>query len=379
MQQKIAKWFEKKWVANTVTGCIIVLFYLIISNISVIGDWFGDMLGYFSTVIYGCVLAYIMNPLATFFEKRAFARIKSSDMRRYLSVAVTVIIVIATFSLIMSVLIPQLFGSVQMFVSNLGVYSKQLKAYIVKNVPMFADKIGSSDSIMDGIIGYITSNYTNIISISTDTGKRVIEWIIAFILSVYLLLERGRMIAGFKRLMSALFKPSKCDKMIGFIKYCNKIMSKYVTLSLIDGAIVGIVTSIFMLIMDMEYVWLISIVVGVTNLIPTFGPLVGGVIGGFILLMVNPMHALAFACFIIVLQMIDGYLLKPKLFGSSFGISGLWILIFILVGGNVFGIAGILLAIPMATIMDYIYHEGILKWLENRRAEVVDKSSEPLD
>jgi predicted PurR-regulated permease PerM len=134
-----------------------------------------------------------------------------------------------------------------------------------------------------------------------------------------------------------------------------------------------------MLIMDMEYVWLISIVVGVTNLIPTFGPIVGGVIGGFILLMVNPMHALAFVCFIIVLQMMDGYLLKPKLFGSSFGISGLWILIFILVGGNVFGIAGILLAIPMATIVDYVYHEGILKWLENRKVEVVDKSGEPLD
>jgi predicted PurR-regulated permease PerM len=320
-----------------------------------------------------------MNPLVTFCEKRVFKRIKSPDMRRYLSVAVTVIVVIATFSLIMSVLIPQLFGSVQMFVSNLRVYSKQLKAYIVKNVPMFADKIGSSDSIMDSIIGYITHNYTNIISISTDTGKRVIEWIIAFILSVYLLLERGRMIAGAKRLLNALFKPSKCDKMIGFIKYCNKIMSKYVTLSLIDGAIVGIVTSIFMLIMDMEYVWLISIVVGVTNFIPTFGPIVGGVIGGFILLMVNPMHALAFVCFIIVLQMMDGYLLKPKLFGSSFGISGLWILIFILVGGNVFGIAGILLAIPMATIVDYVYHEGILKWLENRKVEVVDKSGEPLD
>lgn len=379
MQQKIAKLFEKKWVANAVTGCIIVLFYLIVSNISILRDWFSDMIGYFSTIIYGCVLAYIMNPLVTFCEKRVFRRVKSLDMRRYLSVAVTVMVVIATLSLIMSVLIPQLFGSVQMFVSNLGVYSKQLKAYIVKNVPMFADKIGSSDSIMDSVIGYITHNYTNIISISTDTGKRVIEWIIAFILSVYLLLERGRMIAGAKRLLNALFKPSKCDKMIGFIKYCNKIMSKYVTLSLIDGAIVGIVTSIFMLIMDMEYVWLISIVVGVTNLIPTFGPIVGGVIGGFILLMVNPMHALAFACFVIVLQMMDGYLLKPKLFGSSFGISGLWILIFILVGGNVFGIAGILLAIPMATIVDYVYHEGILKWLENRKTEVVDKSSEPLD
>ncbi|MCR5746434.1 MAG: AI-2E family transporter, partial [Lachnospiraceae bacterium] len=107
--------------------------------------------------------------------------------------------------------------------------------------------------------------------------------------------------------------------------------------------------------------------VGVTNLAPTFGPIVGGVIGVFILLFASPMDALLFVIFTLVIQTIDGYVIKPKLFGTSLGVSALWILVAILLFGRLFGVMGILLAIPLAAICDFVYRDGILKKLEKRK------------
>jgi predicted PurR-regulated permease PerM len=105
-------------------------------------------------------------------------------------------------------------------------------------------------------------------------------------------------------------------------------------------------------------------VVAVTNLIPTFGPIIGGAIGAFLLLLVEPWYALVFIIFTLILQNIDGYILKPKLVGDSVGVSGLWVLIGVIVGGKMFGIVGILLAIPGVAILDMLYGEFLLPWLE---------------
>ena len=121
-----------------------------------------------------------------------------------------------------------------------------------------------------------------------------------------------------------------------------------------------------MWIMGMQYAGLVSVVVGFTNLIPTFGPIIGAAIGGLILLLVKPVHALIFVIFTLVLQTIDGYIIKPRLFGNTLGVSGLLILVAIVVGGNIFGVVGILLAIPFAAILDFSYKEAFLPWLEER-------------
>ncbi|MBP5652482.1 MAG: AI-2E family transporter, partial [Lachnospiraceae bacterium] len=125
--------------------------------------------------------------------------------------------------------------------------------------------------------------------------------------------------------------------------------------------------ALFMMIMRMQYVGMISVVVALTNLIPTFGPIFGGVVGAFILLMVKPWHALAFIIFTLVLQTVDGYIIKPNMFGDSLGVSGLLILVTIITGGKMFGVPGILLSIPFAAILDFVYKDYILvKLRENR-------------
>jgi predicted PurR-regulated permease PerM len=154
-----------------------------------------------------------------------------------------------------------------------------------------------------------------------------------------------------------------------FFDKCNKILIRYISFDIIDGLIVGVVNAIYMLIAGLPYAVLISVIVGITNLAPTFGPIVGAVIGGFILVLVNPWYALWFLVFTIILQTVDGYILKPRLFGESLGVSPLMILISIILGGRLFGVVGILLAIPFAAIFDFIWKDFILKKLEERKAK----------
>ncbi len=188
---------------------------------------------------------------------------------------------------------------------------------------------------------------------------------IAFILSVYLLAEKGKLKAGLRRLLRAVFG-ERYGGVSVFLHKCNDIVHRYIVSNLIDSLIVGVANAIFMTIAGMEYVGLTSFVVAVTNLIPTFGPVIGAVIGGFVLLMVKPVHALMFLVFTIILQVCDGYVIKPRLFGSSLGVSGLWILVGVVVGGSMFGVVGILVAIPAVAIIDLIYGSYLLPWLERR-------------
>ena len=151
-----------------------------------------------------------------------------------------------------------------------------------------------------------------------------------------------------------------------FIKRCNNIIIRYISFDIIDGIIVGIVNFIVMAIIGIPYSVLISVIAGVTNLAPTFGPIVGAAIGAFILILVQPWFCVAFLIITIVLQTVDGYILKPKLFGESLGVSPLMILIAIILGGRLFGVAGILLAIPFAAILDFVYRDFVLKKLEEK-------------
>ena len=173
--------------------------------------------------------------------------------------------------------------------------------------------------------------------------------------------------------MHAILSERMFQSSCKFWNHCNTIMIRYIVGELLDALIIGVSNFVFFLIAGLPYNLLISVVVGVTNLAPTFGPIVGGVVGAFILVLNNPWHALWFIIFTIILQTIDGYVIKPKLFGNTLGVSSVWILVCIIVGGRMFGVPGILLAIPFAAISDYVYNNYILVVLENRKSKKRDR------
>ena len=362
---------EKAWYSNAMAACIAVLVYVLLSHIPGVLGAIKSFIGYFKPVIMGCIIAYIVNPLQNFFYNRLFANLKPEKLRSVLSILLAFLLVVLFLAFSLFILIPQLVDSVQLFASNLDGYIATVSAFleswgVSKRTFDLTNIISSSESLLDTLAGIIRDNISNILSFSANAGKGLFNWIIAFILSIYFLSAKHSLKEGLSILLQALFPPERYRGAISFLYKCDRIFNRYIVFNILDSVIIGVSNAIFMTIMGMEYAGLVSFVVAITNLVPTFGPVVGAGIGAFILLMVKPMDALFFLIFTLILQTCDGYIIKPKLFSDSLGVSGLWILVGIIVGGNMFGVVGILLAIPVVAILDFTYNSYLLPWLKER-------------
>jgi len=363
---------------------------MLLSHLPQILGGFSTFYGFIKPVVVGAVIAYIFDPLARTFNSSVFRKIKNEKTKWKLSVATTIVVILAAIILLFVALIPQIVDSITTFVSNLGSYVDSSQELLAGFETQSGNKIFGIDvsgiadlgeRALDNLSRTFTDkeNVQNILSGSVSAGKGVFDIVIAFILAIYLLLDKHRLINGVSRLMSLILKDKNYVNAGEFIAKCNQILIRYISFDIIDGVIVGVVNFIFMLITDMNYSVLISVIVGVTNLAPTFGPIVGAVIGGFILVLVKPWHAVWFLIFTIILQTLDGYVLKPKLFGESLGVSPLMILISIILGGRLFGVVGILLAIPFAAIWDFVWKDFVLKKLEERKLKSYNKRVEDKD
>ena len=227
--------------------------------------------------------------------------------------------------------------------------------------------INSSGSLLDTLSSLLPRSLNNIVNTSINLTKSIFEAVVSFILAVYFLTAKDNLKAGFKFLLESALSPSVYPGTIDFLKNCHNIMLRYIVFDTLDGIIIGVSNGLFMAAAGMPYVVLVSVLVGVTNLAPTFGPFVGGIVGALILLLVNPWYALWFLLFTLILQTIDGYILKPKLFGDSLGVPAVWVLVSIIFFGRLFGVLGVIISIPLAAIVNYIYQTRIVNRLRKRR------------
>jgi predicted PurR-regulated permease PerM len=364
-------WLEKKWVAYSVATCSAVVLYLVLSHINLLFTGIHAVYSFISPVFAGLIIAYILNPVVKFFQKTLFHKVGSKKLGRNLSVMVTSLIVVVLIAILMVELIPQFVNSIIGLFSNLGGYATSLQNFLKTLNQTAASKdmdISGITSFGDKLLNMLTSsipnNMNNIINTSFSIGKGFINGFIASVMAIYFLLDKERLQHNFKKLLQVVLPERRYREIGDFWGRCNSILLQYIGCDFLDGLIVGVANFTFMVIAGIPYSLLISIFIGVTNLAPTFGPILGGTIGTAILLLVNPWYALWFLMFILVMHTIDGYIIKPKLFGNTMGVSPVWILITIIVGGRMFGIWGIMLAIPFAAIFDYVYKDLIWKKLE---------------
>ena len=360
-----------RWFPHAAALCIAVVLYVVLTHLAPVLGGVKTFLGYFASILIGCVLAYLLNPLAKFYQRRVFRKVRKEPLGWTLSIVLTVLTLLLFLVLLLGTLIPQLIDSITMLVDNMDVYLAGLQRMTdrlgISEMLNLDQLVGASGSVVNQLMKVLKDNIQDILTVSVSAGKGLVKWAIALIMSIYLLAAKSSLKAGAKRLMRALLPEKRYESTVAFFTRCDKILSRYIVFSLLDALIVGAVNAVFMACLGMQYVGLVSLVVAVTNLIPTFGPIIGCVIGGFILLLVNPVHALMFVIFTLVLQFLDGYVIKPKLFGNSLGVSGLLIMAAVIVCGNMFGIVGMLLAIPLAAILDFIYRDELLPALEKRR------------
>jgi predicted PurR-regulated permease PerM len=332
---------------------------------------FGTFVGYFRAVILGAVFAYLLSPLAIFFSTKVF-RGKVFDKTRWaLSVIFAVAVMLLAMTLLIWTLLPQLIDSIVLFSANIDGYATSLMN-LIENSSLYnlidqESFMTFSQNSLTSVTNFIKENAGNIVGFAASSGKNIASTVIAMILAIYLLMDSKRVVNGVKQLFSLVLPETGYKLFRDFVVRCDNILINYIVQSLLDALIIGSANAVFMTVTGMPYVGLISVVVGVTNLVPNFGPIVGGAIGAFILILIKPMSALGFVIFCLLLQTVDGYILKPRLFSGSLGVSGLLILSSTIVLGNMFSVLGILLSIPTAAVLSFLYHDYLLPWLKKRK------------
>lgn len=383
---------KQRWAAYSIATCSAVILYMFLSHIGVFLSWIGSLWGIFSTIVIGLCFSYLLNPVANYFERTLFKKVKKEESRHACSVILTIGCVVILLVLLIMMVVPSITGSITGIVNNYNVYYRNIQKlmYRINNSGQIQITQGLTielSQISDYVNQMIRTFFSNLKNTLTtvmgkigDIGSSLFNVVIGFVIAVYFLSAKNNMKQAFHRLRSALIDEERMHAENQFWDRCNRIFIQYIGCSLLDACIVGITNAIFMAVFKMENITLISLIVGITNLIPTFGPLIGGVLGLVFLLLTNPIHALYFLIFTIVLQILDGYVIKPKLFSDSLGLSPVLTLVSIILGGKMFGILGILLAIPVVAVAAMMYEERFLPWLqklkEGRKARSIPEASE---
>ena len=311
----------------------------------------------------GIAFAYLLCPVAAFFEEKLKKLKKISSIARPLSVLITSLAVLAAFSLLCAVLLPQLITSISDLVPKLpGMLETQLarlQKFLISNnqfASTAADLVESAESMLvTWIKTNLLSTVYNLASSLMSVGSAIINVLLAFIIMIYLLLDRERYLNQCRKIFHTISRNERVnDAVYDTLRQANKMFGGFISGKLIDSLIVGIICFVFMLILGLDYPLIISAIVGVTNIIPMFGPFIGAVPSAFLLLLVSPKQCIIFLIFIIVLQQVDGNLIGPRIMGDSIGLPALYITIAILMFGSLFGFIGMIVGVPTFATIYYV-------------------------
>ena len=365
------------WMPYTIAICAGVVLYSVINNLPAIGTSFRWLIGILKPILIGLAIAYLINPLVKLTDKGLSHAVKNDRVRNWIAITIAYAIVILFMVLLLYSLLPQLFGSVMQFINNINVYSVAVND-LLNNMEKSAlehgidvnQVINTGSSFVTDAVAWLTNNAGTMVGRSVTYGSEAVSLLISFILAIYFLLSKKMLLGGIDKLMGLTLKPERCMVIKKFLGRCNVIVSRFIIDDLLDALIVGVANFIFMTVMQMPYSVLISVVVAVTNLAPTFGPFVGAFIGGFILLLASPGDVIAFEIFTLILQLCDGYVIKPKLFGDTLGVPGVWMVSGIILGGELFGVLGILIAVPVVGIITFVYRDYIALLEFRKKAEL---------
>ena len=275
-----------------------------------------------------------------------------------LSIITAYLLLIAIVTGIIWFIIPQLFSSAKFFVSNFDGYYKNFVGIYNKYLGSLDLSLFKDTDILDtvykkiySLTEYIPEFLTKTFGVTAGIISGVVDVFIGLIFSVYLIADKKKLKSQVSKVFRVMLSENKYNKLVDFYNLTSKSFSHFINGQLTEAFILGILCFVGMKIFGFEYAVLISVIIGVTNLIPIFGPIFGTIPCALILLLVNPIHAIWFVVFIIVLQQIDSNIIYPRVVGNSVGLGPLWTLAAITIGGGLFGILGMLLSVPTMSVI----------------------------
>ena len=370
MIKKIKSYFTDSAVKNTITLCAAVRFYLALNNIPTIKTVFSNAVSIISPFIYAFAIAFILNRPMMWFERTLF---KDKKKKRILSVAVTFTIAISLISVLMVLVLPQIGLSIAYLVEAMPGFIQSVSQTAVEVMEQIHLNSRLSQQVQEmwnnigtGIMDFTVSVLPGVVNVSIGIGNAVVKSIMSTIIAIYMLASKDRLKFQIKKFFYAYFSKNFAEETFELGRMSNTIFSDFIIGKMIDSTIIGIIAFIGMLFIYPDYAVLIAIIIGVTNMIPFFGPFIGAIPSIFILLILSPFAAFVFLIFIIVLQQIDGNIIGPKVLGSSLGLSPLWILVGIIVGNGAMGFLGMVIGVPTFAVIYNLVSCNTKKKLEEK-------------
>ena len=357
------------------SACVILMFYDTFFQSRVLLDFFDKLMEVLSPVIYGLAFAYLLAPIVDFFDRLLKRGLKTAkpSLLRGLSILLTWLFVLALLYLMFSILIPELVDSVKLLASNFESYYRTVYDWVtalMENEPVFSEQVlAALNSYYANLVKWITDTVipqaqVAIVAVTGGIWSVVVflkNLLIGMMVSVYLLARKESFAAQTKKLLYAALPEQPYRRTLRAAAEVDRIFSGFVRGKLLDSLIIGILCFLCCSILNFPYTPIISVFVGVTNIIPVFGPFLGAVPSAFLILLVSPKQCLYFVIFIIALQQFDGNILGPKILGKSTGISSFWVIVAIVVGGGFGGVLGMFLGVPVFACIS-----SAVSWLTGR-------------
>lgn len=370
---------DARAIANLLTALIAISFYLVVSNLSVMRGHLQNFVGVLKPFVIGFAIAFLLNAPMRFFEQKVFYKLK---FRRGLSILAVYLLALALLLMLVQTVLPQVAQSVQMFVSNVNGYLRNLnrlaQAVIAKlhlGEDAFQGFVVTYNDVVRRATDLLYDKLPDILNWGMALSSGVVSGVTAVIASIYMLASKQKMIQQIKRMLYAFFPTQPVNVFLSYCRRANAIFAAFINGKLIDSAIIGALCFVFSQLFHIPFAMLVSVIVGVTNIIPFFGPIIGAIPCLMILAIVEPWSALRFAVLIVLLQQFDGNILGPKILGDSTGLSPILVLVAIVAGGGLFGFVGMVLGVPTFALLYSILRDITAVKLVKRG---VDENGEPL-
>ena len=370
---------------------ISILLVVIFTNLPGFFALLGSIGKILSPLVSGIVIAFLLNPIFNFVDlrlrplllKRGMQEKKAKTLSRAVALVFAFLfggfIVYAFFAM----LVPQLYESVMSIIESAPAYYQSLEKWAVNilegnpEIRTYVEK--ALETIQTYVQNWVKTSFLSdvqklLATLTTSVMavvKSITNFIIGLVASIYILWSKDTFQAQAKKMVVAACKPAAADHLLDLGSSINRIFSGFIIGKIIDSAIIGVLCYICMTLMKMPYTALIATIVGVTNVIPVFGPFIGAVPSALIILLVDPLQAFYFVIFIIVLQQVDGNVIGPKILGNTVGISGFWVLISITVAASIFGFAGMLLGVPVFAVIYLIISDIVNSALRRKNKTTI--------
>ena len=364
-------------------GMVLIAFFFICYNIGEIWGWIKKLFNIMLPFVIGGAIAFVLNVPMRWVEKgilrdrKKFPGSKWATFRRVLSLIITLLLAMLLLTLLSYMIIPQLASTISQLI-------RQVPAGI-KKLTVMAEEQFNNEPIIRQIIQELADDWQSILekvmSILKDSVNGVLEggynavtgivsgffnFIVGFIFSLYILVQKEKLGTQAKMILYALCDDKAADEVVAVAQLAEKTFTNFISGQCTEALILASMFSLSMTIMNLPYALLVGLLIGATSLIPIIGTFVGCIIGALLILLVDPMKALVFVILFIILQQIEGNLIYPKVVGDSVGLPGIWVLFSVTVGGSMFGVTGIIVFIPLVSVLYSLFRRYIYEKLQEK-------------